>query len=159
MRDSLIDPISDKAKLAATEKLVKDLYRLHEAGRPYATEIQQLAHFVDKKSDEVQRHFRYAFGSVSPDTFACQLLVDWNAVPRDLSKPEMLELLSRIFRPSRGEEFLTEYWLKCLRINTKNDRISDLIFWPGDYFRDGDDGRELTPEEVLEIALLDAEKH
>jgi hypothetical protein len=30
-------------------------------------------------------------------------------------------------------------------------RLSDLIYWPGEYFGD-DNQRELTPEQILDIA-------
>ncbi len=33
----------------------------------------------------------------------------------------------------------------------RNPRISDLIYWPGEYF--GDNSREFTPEEIIDIAL------
>ena len=32
-------------------------------------------------------------------------------------------------------------------------RISDLIHWPGEYFGDGDNSRELSPQDILDIAL------
>ena len=35
---------------------------------------------------------------------------------------------------------------------------SDLIFWPGEYFGDGDDSRELTAEEVADEIISSAKK-
>ena len=153
MRNSLADPISDSSKLTAAVALSDRLYRLHEAGQPCAPALQQLADLVGKGFDDVKLGFIGAFGSVGPKTLACRLLVDWSRVPNDLSREEMLELLERIFAPKSSKEFSLEYWLRCLRVNTKNDRISDLIFWPGEYFGDGDDGRIMTPDEILDTAL------
>lgn len=48
---------------------------------------------------------------------------------------------------------ILEYWIKCLALNTGDDKISDLINWPEQYLGSGYDGRELTPAEILQIAL------
>ncbi len=61
---------------------------------------------------------------------------------------EMLELICQ----AKGTEFQVEYWVECLRINTGDDRLSDLIFWPDEYF-----GKpvpqDLSAEEILDVAL------
>jgi len=31
--------------------------------------------------------------------------------------------------------------------------LTDLIYWPGVYFGDGDNSREMTPKEILDTAL------
>jgi hypothetical protein len=38
-------------------------------------------------------------------------------------------------------------------ISIPDPRIFDLIFHPGEYFGDGDNKRELAPEQVIEVAL------
>jgi hypothetical protein len=40
-----------------------------------------------------------------------------------------------------------------LALNIPDARISELFFWHGEYFGDGDNARELTPEQVIETAL------
>ncbi|MGY2291781.1 hypothetical protein ACW9H6_18585 [Pseudomonas sp. SDO528_S397] len=42
-----------------------------------------------------------------------------------------------------------------LAINIPNERISDLIFWPDEYFDEADYPQQLSPEQVIEIALKD----
>ncbi len=70
----------------------------------------------------------------------------------DLSEPELLELFDAVCEV-RGNQELLEYWVRCLALNTGDDRISDLIFWPEQYFGAGYDGRELNPAEMLEVVL------
>jgi hypothetical protein len=62
---------------------------------------------------------------------------------------EMVDLVCRV----GGDEFQTRYWLECLRVNTGDENIVGLIYWPGDYFGDGNDRREMTPSEILATAL------
>ncbi|WP_175954470.1 hypothetical protein [Burkholderia sp. BCC0405] len=93
-----------------------------------------------------------AFGSTSADEFAKQLAIDRHAVPTGLSEPELVELLDAVCA-CRGGQALIDYWVRCLSVNTGDDRISDLIFWPDAYFGAGYDGRELSPAEMLEVAL------
>jgi hypothetical protein len=63
----------------------------------------------------------------------------------------MIELLERICSAD-GTEFQISYWVNCLELNTGDDRISDLIFWPDDYFGDSQD-HEMTAQEILETAI------
>jgi len=70
----------------------------------------------------------------------------------DITREELLELIRRFSTPGYEEHELI-FWLKLLEANVPDPRISDLIFWPGEYFGDGDNSRELSPEEILEIAL------
>jgi hypothetical protein len=153
MRPSLANPFDDQAKLAAAVKLADKLYSLHETGRPLAEVLVRLGVLLGKSPEATEQLFVGAFGAVGPETFARQLLVESQQAPRDLARVEMLELVDRIIHPRAGEEFLSEYWLECLRLNTGDDRISDLIFWPGEYFGDGDNARQMTPDEILSTAL------
>ncbi|HEY0726196.1 MAG TPA: hypothetical protein VGD41_19910, partial [Pyrinomonadaceae bacterium] len=93
-----------------------------------------------------------AFGSVNANVFACDLLLDRNLIPSDLTREEMLELVEAICNP-KGNLPYSAFWIECLKVNTGDDRISELIFWPGEYFGDGDNARELSSEEILETAL------
>ena len=64
----------------------------------------------------------------------------------------MLELLEAVCT-AQGNQVYNDYWVKCLEANTGDDQLGDLIFWPDEYFGDGYDGHELSPSEILEIAL------
>jgi hypothetical protein len=50
-----------------------------------------------------------------------------------------------------GAEHEINFWV--LALNIPDPRVSDLIFWPGEYFGDGDNRRELSAEQVVDIAL------
>jgi hypothetical protein len=157
MRPELSEPIaSDLLKAAAP--FAADAYARHEAGQDTAAPLLALAGVARKATDTIERIFTGAFGSVGPQSFAQRALVDWSAAPKDLTHAEMLELFEHIYRPRRGQEFLFEYWMHCLKVNTGNDRVSDLIFWPDLYFGSSYSGREPSPSEALEIALNDAKR-
>ena len=93
-----------------------------------------------------------AFGSVGADEFAKRLMTDWKAIPTDLSDPELLELVDAICE-GRGKAVTLEYWIKVLALNTGDDKVFDLIYWPERCLGDSYDGSELTPAEILNIAL------
>jgi hypothetical protein len=52
----------------------------------------------------------------------------------------------------------TNNLLKCLALNTGDDQISDLIYWPDQYRGGKYEGQELEPEKILEIALRSGRK-
>jgi hypothetical protein len=64
----------------------------------------------------------------------------------------LLELIRRV-STAGAEEHEKIFWLGLLEANVPDKRISGLIFWPGEYFGDGNNSRELSPEEILDIAL------
>src|SRR5262249_56832026 len=70
----------------------------------------------------------------------------------DITRDELLELIRRL-STAAGEEHEQIFWLRLLEANVPDKRISGLMFWPGDYFGDGNNSRNLSPEEILDIAL------
>ncbi len=155
MRDILENPFGDELALEKAITLARDLYRLQERGLDCTAPLETLSALTGKeltKSD-----VRAAFGSVDAETFARDVLLNRLPIPTDLSYDEMLELVRRI-STVEGSEFQIGYWLSCLKANTHNGRISDLIYWPGEYFGDGDHSRELSPKEILDAALAAGRK-
>lgn len=150
MRPELLTPVDDSDRLGAAAAIACEIYRLHEAGRDYAARLRELGAVVGRSVAVEEAHG--AFGSVAPEAFAEQLLAAGATVPTDLSEAEMLELLDRV-RRAEGTEAQLDHWLACLRANTGDERLPDLIFWPGEYFGDGDDSRELTSQDILRTAL------
>ena len=155
MRQILEAPVEPKLLEQAT-LLTEKIYACHEAGQSYDHHLKSLAQLVgfEVTTYQVCSHF----GSVEPRSFAHDLLVSSIVIPDDLSRQEMLELLQLILAPKRNE-LRTSFWLSCLRINTGNARISDIIFWPGVYFKDGNNSRELGAEEILKVAMEDGRTH
>ena len=69
----------------------------------------------------------------------------------DISRAELVELARRVME-DEGEEHEIGYWLDMLALNIPDANVSDLIYWPGEYFGDGNNYRALTPEQVIDIA-------
>lgn len=157
MRQELSEPISSEL-LKVAIPLAADAYVRHEAGQDLSASLLALSCLAQKPVATIEQIFTGAFGSVGPESFAQRALVDWATVPNDLSRSEMLELFESIYSPRRGQEFLLEYWLYCLEVNTGNDRVSDLIYWPDQYFGEAYSGNEPSASEALEIALLDGQR-
>jgi len=157
MRRDLSEPIAADL-LKAAYPFAADAYARYEAGQDVSAPLQAISGLAQKSFGTIEAIFTGAFGSVGPESFAQRALVDWSTVPKDLSRAEMLELFECIYSPRRGQEFLVEYWLHCLKVNTGNDRVSDLIFWPDQYFGSAYSGNEPSASEALEIALNDAER-
>lgn len=149
MRPHFFDPVSLNPSLPVARELAHDIYRLHEAGANYTAELRQLGLLAGRIISAQQ--VSGAFGSIDPDTFAAKCLVDWDALPTDATEAEMLEMLQLVCE-AEGTEFQIEYWVQCLRVNTGDERVSDLIFWPDEYFGQPTT-RELSAEEILEVAL------
>ena len=149
MRDCFLNPVATHPALPEAERLARQIYGLHEAGSDYSVELQQLGRAAGRVISCQQ--VLGAFGSISPETFAQKALVNWNALPADATEAEMLEMLELICQ-ARGSEFQVEYWVQCLRANTGDDRLSELIFWPDEYFGQRME-RELSAKEILDVAL------
>ena len=150
MRSHLLEPVRDSDRLAELLPVATEVFRLHEAGRTYANELQRLSRIAGR----IVGPFAVdtAFGSGDPEYFARSLLIDWDNIPDDLSRDEMLELLERVCAAD-GSPDRIDYWVKCLAVNTGDENISDLIFWPDLYFGAEYDGRELLAPEILDVAL------
>ena len=129
-------------------KLTERLYMLHQAGRDHSQERAELGALVGRPVSAFD--IDAAFGSVDPKTFAEGLL--FAEVPLDLTTEEMLEMIERICNV-KGTPAQHSYWLRCLETNTNDNRISDLIFWPDQYFGDGDVKKLMSPQEILQTAL------
>ena len=146
----MLDPTEGNPHLDEAIALGREIYRVFEAGQDYSTSLRRLGSIA---AHPIHVHaVRAAFGSVRPETFARRQLVAWDQLPTDITEEEMLEMIERIFKP-RGYELEIEYWIQCLRVNTGDEHVSDLIFWPGAYFRDGNNARQMSPSEILATAL------
>lgn len=149
MRPELSDP-ADQDKFKRVLPLTEAVLHLHEAGQNYEAELQRMSRLLGRIVGKPE--VLAAFGSADAEAFARRLAIDWQVVPTDLSAQELLELFDAVCA-ALGDPVHIEYWVRCLELNTGDERISDLIFWPDEYFGAGYDGRELAPVEMLEVAL------
>jgi len=155
MRPELLNPVTDPAILEALIPLTSKVLELHEAGRKYEDVLASIARLTGRivSRDEVHA----AFGGSDGIGFARGLLIDWERIPADLSRQELLEAMVMVCTDA-SDPIRTDYLLKCLALNTGDDQVSDLIYW-ADQYRDGKyDGQELEPERILEIALRNGRK-
>ena len=118
MRPELAEPIRDQPRLQKLLSLAERIFQLHEAGVDYKPELKQASRIAGRIVSVSM--VLYAFGAEDAECFARRLLTDWNSLPRDLTEPEMLELLHAICSAAGTQEY---------------------------------DGRDLTPEEILQVAL------
>jgi hypothetical protein len=99
---------------------------------------------------EIARHLT----NTDEETFVRETLTPPPTKLPDITYEELLELVTRVCQAT-GSGSEHEYWLTLLEVNLGNPQLSDLIYWPGEYFGDGDNSREMSPKEILDIALAD----
>jgi hypothetical protein len=150
MRPELMEPVQDQEKLRQLLPLAEEVFRLHEAGQSYAQQLKEISRLAGRIVG--QHAVLAAFGTADHEYFARKLLIDWDKLPTDLTRAEMLEVLEQLCAVTASPD-IEEYWLKVLEVNTGDDQLTNLIYWPGIYFGDSYDGRELSPAKMLEVAL------
>lgn len=98
------------------------------------------------------RDFQGIYGGTDHETWVRSILSLPAArrVP-DVTREELVEVVRRITGGGAAEHEIT-FWLELLKANVPDPNVSDLIFWPNLYFQD-ESVRELTPEQVVEVAL------
>jgi hypothetical protein len=105
-------------------------------------------------------HFQGIYGGEEHEDWVRRLLMSQrtSTIP-DLTRADLIAVFDKIRSRYSGQCSPAEldFVLAQLEHNLGDPQISDLIFWPGEYFGDGDNTREMTPEEMAEAAL--ARKH
>nr|WP_180203137.1 hypothetical protein [Pseudomonas sp. SbOxS1]NYU02765.1 hypothetical protein [Pseudomonas sp. SbOxS1] len=101
--------------------------------------------------------FQGLYGAQDHDTWVRQILAaPYERRLKGISQSELIEIARRVMNAD-SPEHATDFWLKMLVLNIPDVRVSDLFFWPGEYFGDGDNARELTPEQIIETALKNSD--
>lgn len=77
-----------------------------------------------------------------------QLITTDSSIDRD----ELTEMFKRITENPLDDAYL-EFVFSKIDKTLGDAQISDLVFWPGNYFGDGDNSRELTPEQMADAVL------
>lgn len=98
-------------------------------------------------------HFQGIYGGEEHEDWVRRVLLSQgtSTIP-DLTRADLIAVFEKISSGQcSGAEL--DFALAQLQHNLGDPQISDLIFWPGEYFGDGDNTRELTPEEMAEAAL------
>ena len=151
LRPALMPPVLDESTVARLTSLAEEI----DCGRPEQTR-EQVAAFNQEARTELQFiDFQGIYGGQDHDTWVRKVLAaPYAQRVMDVTKCELIELARRVMECD-GTEYDIDFWLSMLEINIPNERISDLIFWPDEYFNDVNYSKTLTPEQVIEMALND----
>jgi hypothetical protein len=95
--------------------------------------------------------FRFS-GAIDSDLFVRRILTPGPRKIEDASYEELLELMTRICSAA-GSGYELDYWLRFLLVQLDDHKLSDLIYYPNEYFGDGIDRNEMTPKEILDAAI------
>jgi hypothetical protein len=148
LRPELMPPVLDEAKVARLAELADQL----DGARPGVWE-EKLAEFNQLAGTSLAfGDFQGIYGGQSHSTWVRKLLGNPFQRPiADIRNDELVELARRVMECT-GAEHEIDFWLKMLEVNLPDPKVSDLIFWPGEYFGDGNNSRELTPEQVVDLS-------
>jgi hypothetical protein len=148
---ALLPPTLDEALVARLTALAEQLdggARLGEAD-DWAAEFNRAA----GTSFEVAT-FQGIYGAMEHADWVRSVLVRPVAARTEPpTRPEMIEIVARVMS-AEGRESDHAFWLQILETHL-HPRASDLIYWPGRFFGDGDDSRVMTPEQVVDAANED----
>ncbi len=93
------------------------------------------------------------YGSEEHEDWVRRLFLSQRATPiADLTAADLSAVFAKICS-AQCSEAERNFALAQLEYNLGDPQISDLIYWPGEYFGDGNNMRDLTPEEMAEAAL------
>ena len=149
LRPELQFPALDEARVERLARLAAQI----DCSHPGQWE-EDLAEFnAEAATNFSWEDFQGIYGGQEHSTWVRSVLAAPHArqLP-DLTRAELVELARRVMTVE-GAEHEIHFWLDMLALNIPDPRVSDLISWPGEYFGDGDNSRELTPEQVIDIAL------
>jgi hypothetical protein len=97
--------------------------------------------------------FQGIYGGQDHDTWVRKVLYEPYILPvADVARDELVEMARRVIE-CEGAEHEVDFWLFMLEVNIPNERVMDLIFHPEVYFADSEFSRDLSPTEVVDLAL------
>jgi hypothetical protein len=149
LRQELMPPHLCETRVARLADLAAEI----DGSDPEQTE-DQLAEF----NREAMTHltffdFQGIYEVLDHETWVRQILAGpYERRLKDISQSELIEMARRVMNAD-SPEHATDFWLKVLALNIPDARVSDLFFWPGEYFGDEDNARELIPEQIIDTAL------
>jgi hypothetical protein len=151
LRADLMPPVLDEWLVARLTKIAEEI----DCGHPEKS-LVQLAVFNKEAMTEFEFiDFQGIYGSQSHDVWVRKVLAKpYERRLKKVTKQELIEMARRVMEGD-GPDHAIEFWLSMLEINIPNNRVSDLIFWPGEYFNDVNYSEDLSPEQVIEIMLKD----
>lgn len=97
--------------------------------------------------------FQGIYGGEEHDVWVRRLLLT-DLAPKiaDLARDDLVAAFSRILSRDCSEAD-RDYLFATLKRSLDDPQITDLVYWPGEYFSDGKSARALTPDEMADAAL------
>jgi hypothetical protein len=148
LRPELMPPVLDEKRVAHLAQLADGI----DGALPGQWE-EELAEFnAEAGTDLGFLDFQGIYGGQNHETWVRKVLAapSLRRLP-DISRAELVELARRVMEGD-GREHEIDFWLEMLALTIPDPQVSDLIYWPGEYFGDGNNARDLTPEQVIDIA-------
>lgn len=97
--------------------------------------------------------FQGIYGAEEHIDYVRRVLTDraTEATP-DLSREGLIEMFAKVIADPCDDAYL-QYVFTTIKKTFGDAQVSDLVFWPSEYFGDGNNQRELTPELMADAVL------
>lgn len=154
LRKELLPPEFDENKVAQLAQLAESLDGCDSRLENCAALRLEFNSLANSNLQAEDFHFS---GATDADTFVRRVLASRPQKLDNITYDEMLELMTRVCNAD-GTEYEIDYWLAFLEIQLGNHKLSDLIFYPNNYFGDDVDRDEMTPKEILDEAITNKPK-
>lgn len=155
LRPVLMPPVLNEKRVARLACFAEQI----DWGDPLKTQHQLAAFNKEAMTSFEAWSFHGISGGQDHDTWVRQVLAGpFERRVADVTRAELVEMVRRVMEADRPEHD-TAFWLKMLEINIPDERISDLLFWPDDYFGHEGCNQELSPEQMIDVALGRKEMH
>jgi hypothetical protein len=138
-------PEVDEGRRAQATGVAAQIFALHQSGQPYDELMQTLSSLTGQSvtSADVDG----AFGSMSSEDWANDLLLLSAPLPSDLADHELVEMVTHICAADTPE-WVQHWMLRCVEHATGCDELTDIIYYPRDVFGDAAHD-DLTPAAIV----------
>ncbi len=144
-----VPPSLDESLVQRLAELASEIDGGHES---IANELVQ--EFNSLAGTEVTYdEFQGIYGGEEHEDYVRRVLIRQlaTAVPT-LDRDQLTEMFTRITENPSDEAYL-EFVFSTIEKTFGDAQVSDLVFWPEQYFADGDESREMTPVQMADAVL------
>lgn len=151
LRRELSLPKWDRRLVAHLTKLAEEI----DCGDPEKTQAAVVAFNRRAGTDYQFIDFQGIYGGEDHDVWVRKVLAGKRErVVPDITRQELVELARRVMK-LEGGEYGGYFWLRMLELHLPGSNISDLIYWPRIYFDDPEFSQDLSPAQVIDLALAE----
>ena len=149
LRPELMPPKLDKATVRRLAKWAAAI----DGARPGQWEDDLSAFNAEANTRFKFEDFQGIAGGQDHATWVKSVLAEASLRPLpDITREELVELVRRV-GSAEYKEHETDFWLRVLEVNLPDAPISDLIFWPDEALGADAGSDELSPEQIVELAV------